>query len=61
MKLGILGVGRQLVKQVSFELFYNQHFGGMKLTWLHYLCTGGHRDRIHVLAKHDIQQQKNEV
>lgn len=24
----------------QFELFYNQHFSGRKLTWLHYLCTG---------------------
>lgn len=25
---------------LQFELFYNQHFSGRKLTWLHYLCTG---------------------
>lgn len=32
----------QLLFSISlqFELFYNQHFSGRKLTWLHYLCTG---------------------
>uniref|UniRef100_H2LJ31 Cullin 2 n=1 Tax=Oryzias latipes TaxID=8090 RepID=H2LJ31_ORYLA len=27
-------------RKECFELFYNQHFSGRKLTWLHYLCTG---------------------
>uniref|UniRef100_A0A8C6SED0 Cullin-2 n=1 Tax=Neogobius melanostomus TaxID=47308 RepID=A0A8C6SED0_9GOBI len=28
------------ILHLQFELFYNQHFSGRKLTWLHYLCTG---------------------
>ncbi|MGH0134657.1 UNVERIFIED_CONTAM: hypothetical protein FKN15_018857 [Acipenser sinensis] len=30
----------QVPSALQFELFYNQHFSGRKLTWLHYLCTG---------------------
>uniref|UniRef100_A0AAR2IWJ7 Cullin family profile domain-containing protein n=1 Tax=Pygocentrus nattereri TaxID=42514 RepID=A0AAR2IWJ7_PYGNA len=34
-------IPQELEKSVQmFELFYNQHFSGRKLTWLHYLCTG---------------------
>ncbi|XP_068094700.1 cullin-2 [Hyperolius riggenbachi] len=34
-------IPQELEKCVQmFELFYNQHFSGRKLTWLHYLCTG---------------------
>lgn len=34
-------IPQELEKSVQmFELFYNQHFNGRKLTWLHYLCTG---------------------
>ncbi|XP_028290094.1 cullin-2-like isoform X2 [Gouania willdenowi] len=36
-----LAIPQELEKSVQmFELFYNQHFSGRKLTWLHYLCTG---------------------
>ncbi|XP_030623336.1 cullin-2 isoform X2 [Chanos chanos] len=34
-----LGISFQIYV-LQFELFYNQHFSGRKLTWLHYLCTG---------------------
>uniref|UniRef100_A0A8C4RTN4 Cullin 2 n=1 Tax=Erpetoichthys calabaricus TaxID=27687 RepID=A0A8C4RTN4_ERPCA len=34
-------IPQELEKSVQmFELFYNQHFSGRKITWLHYLCTG---------------------
>uniref|UniRef100_A0A672IYC9 Cullin family profile domain-containing protein n=1 Tax=Salarias fasciatus TaxID=181472 RepID=A0A672IYC9_SALFA len=34
-------IPQELEKSVQmFEMFYNQHFSGRKLTWLHYLCTG---------------------
>ncbi|XP_043546572.1 cullin-2 isoform X5 [Chiloscyllium plagiosum] len=34
-------IPQELEKSVQmFEVFYNQHFSGRKLTWLHYLCTG---------------------
>ncbi|XP_041737381.1 cullin-2 isoform X3 [Coregonus clupeaformis] len=34
-------IPQELEKSVQmFELFYNQHFSGRKLTWLHNLCTG---------------------
>ncbi|TRY89170.1 hypothetical protein DNTS_018083, partial [Danionella cerebrum] len=34
-------ISQELEKSVQmFEMFYNQHFSGRKLTWLHYLCTG---------------------
>uniref|UniRef100_A0A8C6LZJ4 Cullin 2 n=1 Tax=Nothobranchius furzeri TaxID=105023 RepID=A0A8C6LZJ4_NOTFU len=34
-------IPQELEKSVQmFERFYNQHFSGRKLTWLHYLCTG---------------------
>lgn len=32
---------------LQFELFYNQHFSGRKLTWLHYLCTGNTNTHVH--------------
>ncbi|XP_013868985.1 cullin-2 [Austrofundulus limnaeus] len=34
-------IPQELEKSVQmFERFYNQHFSGRKLTWLHFLCTG---------------------
>lgn len=34
---------------LQFELFYNQHFSGRKLTWLHYLCTGSRKHTTHTV------------
>ncbi|KPP60656.1 cullin-2-like [Scleropages formosus] len=43
-------IPQELEKSVQmFELFYNQHFSGRKLTWLHYLCTG--EVKMNYLAK----------
>ena len=41
---------------LQFELFYNQHFSGRKLTWLHYLCTGNTHthSRAHVQMHHYV-------
>lgn len=43
----------------QFELFYNQHFSGRKLTWLHYLCTGKKKKSIEIDTVLTCKRKKN--